>query len=511
MSVKGDERGVTAILVALSLLVLLGFAAIAVDSGIALDERRQEQSGVDAGVLSAGIMAQASPVQTGCSGSGLSLAACNGAMVAIEIINQNADTPYAMSAFDNATLCADSAFPVEFRSSGGGRISAATDGAVSRTLDCIRWTSNLSKVHIILPVTQVGTTFGRVLGRLSIAINANAEAEILIKNPGQVIPFVVGPGGAGANVNCLFEPPSGISAPPCDGPTSGNFGYMLPYLYGDATFGTPTNCSSTSQDGISSGLAIGADHIYALNPSVPGIANDRDHCANKNQLIDEIDVRTGGTSNPVQVGALGSIFGKEGRLLCKDGDSTEPNWFDPLLDSAACVNVSNNLPETVDSTPLWGFIDPGAAAESSGACNSGISSRGAMAACLAAWRGWPVTHAVDLFTADLATSTRFAWVPRVNADPGSGGSGFYTIEEFLPVYLQTIYLNCNSNLCAVAFDPGQSSSGACVGFGEACGFPMNGNPSLDAMSAFILRKDMLPVPLSDFPGEPGQAVYNLSR
>jgi hypothetical protein len=478
---------------------------------MALDERRQEQSGVDAGVLSAGIMAQASPIQTGCSGSGLSLAACNGAIVAIEIINQNADTPYAMSAFDDATLCADSAFPAEFRSSGGGRISTATDGAVNRTLDCIRWTSNLSKVHIILPVTQVATTFGRVLGRLSIAINANAEAEVIVKHPGQVIPFVVGPTGAGANINCLFEPPSGIAAPPCDGPTAGNFGYMLPYLYGDATFGTPTDCSSVGQDGISSALAIGADHIYALNPSVPGIANDRDNCPNKNQLIDEIDVRTGGTSNPVEVGAVGTIFGKEGRLRCKDGDSTEPDWFDPLLVSAACTNVNNNHAETLDSTPLWDFIDPGAAAESGGACNSGISTRGGMAACLAAWRGWPFAHTVDLFTTDLATSTRFAWVPRVNADPGSGGSGFYTIEEFLPVYLQTVYLKCNSTSCDVAFDPGQTSSGACVGFGEACGYPSNGNKSLDAMSAFILRKDMLPFPLSDFPGEPGQSVYNLSR
>jgi hypothetical protein len=509
MSVK-RERGASAILVALALLVLFGFAAIAVDSGMALDERRQEQSGVDAGALSAGLSAQASPVQTGCSGSGLSLAACNGAMVAIRIINQNADTPYPMSAFDNATLCADAAFPAEFRSSGGGRISTATDGAVNRTLECIRWTSNLRKVHIILPVTQVATTFGRILGRLSISVNANAEAEATLKNPGQVIPFVVGPTGANANLNCLFEPPSGIAAPPCDGPTSGNFGYMKPYLYGDPTFGTPTDCSSVSQDGISSALAMGADHVYALNPSVPGLANDRDHCPNKNQLIDEIDVRTGGTSNPVEVGAFGSIFGIEGRLRCKDGDASEPSWFDPLLSSAACTNVNNNHPETLDSTPLWSFIDPGASAESGGACNGGINSRSAMANCLTAWRSWGA-HTIDLFTVDLGTSPRFAWVPRVNIDPDTGGSGFYTIEEFLPVYLQTAYLKCNSSSCDVAFDPGQTSSGSCSGFGEACGYPSNGNKSLDALSAFILRKDMLPFPLSDFPGEPGQLTFNLSR
>ena len=506
MSMK-NERGASAMLVALSMLVFMGFAAIAVDGSMAIDERRQEQAGVDAGALSAGLSAQASPVQTGCSGSGLSLAACNGAVVAMEIINQNADTPYAASAFDNATLCSNSAFPPEFQSSGGGRISVVN----GQSLDCIRWTSNLDKVHVILPITQVATTFGRIVGRNSIAVNANAEAEAIMKNPGQIMPFVVGPMGGGANITCVFEPPSGIAAPPCDGPTSGNFGYMLPYLYGDSTFGTPTDCNSVAQDGISSSLAKGADHIYALDPAVPGIANDRDHCPNKNQLIDQIDVRTGGTSNPIEVGALGSIFGTEGRLLCKDGDSTEPSWYEPLLDSAACADVNDNHPETVDSTPLWPFLNPGANSEvSGGQCGGGVDTRTEMEACLVAWRAWG-THTIPLFDLDLATSPRFGWVPQVNIDPDTGGSGFYMIEDFLPVYLQTLYLKCNAGGCDVAFDPGQASSGACVGFGEACGYPSSGNKNLDALSAFILRKDMLPFPLSDFPGEPGQITYNLSR
>ena len=505
------ERGATAILVALSMLVLLGFAAIAVDGGIALDERRQEQGGVDAGVLSAGISAQILPTQPGCGGSGLTLAACNGAVVAMEIINQNADAAYPISSFDNPTLCSDAAFPTEFTTSGGGIISTVIDISTTRTLDCIRWTDNLDKVHVILPITQVATTFGRILGRTSIAINASAEAEAVIKKPGQIIPFVVGPTGANANLNCLFEPPSGIGAPPCDGPTSGNFGYMQPYLYGDSLFGTPTNCTSVSQDGIAASLAKGADHVYDLNANVAGVANDRNLCPNKNQIIDQIDVRTGGTSNPVEVGAIDGIFGTEGRLTCKDADSTEPTWFDPQLDSAACAWVYNNHPEELDSTGLFRFIDPGAAAESSGQCNSSVDTRSEMSVCLAAWRAWPMSHTIPLFDLDLGTSPRFAWVPRVNIDPDSGGSGFYTIEDFLPVYLQTTYYNCNSSECRLAFDPGQSSSGACVGFSEACGYPTNGRRSLEAMSAFILRDDMLPFPLGDFPGTPGQTTYNLSE
>jgi hypothetical protein len=514
---SSNERGASALLIALSLLVLLGFAAVAVDSGLALDERRQEQGGVDAGTLSAGIGAQFSPTQPGCgAGGNIEQAACNGAVAAMEIINTNADTAYPISAFDNSTLCADSVFPAEFRPGGTNRgiISRVNDGVTVRTLECIRWNENMSKVRVILPITAVNTTFGRVLGRNTIDVNAMAEAEAEIKRPGQLIPFVVGPTGGAANLGCLYEPPGGSAAPPCDGPTQGNFGYMLPYLYGDTILGTPIECNPLSvppnQSTIASTLAKGADHNYATNATVPGIANDRDNCPNKNQLIDQIDVQTGGTGTPVEVGAFGSIYGTEGRLLCKDGDAAEPAWVTPLWDSADCEDINNRYPETLDDTSLFSFIGPGAGAESGGACNSGVSDRTAMGNCLTQWRGYGV-HSIPLFTQDLATSPRFAWVPRVNIDPETGGSGFYTIEEFLPVYLQTIYLQCNPGGCDVVFDPGEDASGACAGFGPSCGFPSAGNKNLDAMSAFILRADMLPFPLDQFPGAPGQMIYNLSE
>ncbi len=47
------DRGATAILVAASLLLLMGFAAIAVDAGIGFSERRQQSSASDVGALAA--------------------------------------------------------------------------------------------------------------------------------------------------------------------------------------------------------------------------------------------------------------------------------------------------------------------------------------------------------------------------------------------------------------------------------------------------------------------------
>lgn len=518
-NISGD-KGAVAILVALSLLLLLGFAAIAVDSGLALDERRQEQGGVDAGTLSAGIGAQYSPTQPGCgAGTNIQQAACNGAVVAIEIINKNADTPYPISAFDNPALCANAVFPVEFRTGGSnsGVLSQIVDAGTPRTLECIRWNENLSKVRVILPVTAVNTTFGRLLGRNTIDVNALAEAGTSLKRPGQLIPYVVGPTGAGANLGCLLEPTGGQPdhrPPECRGPNSGNFGYMLPYLYGDPILGTPIECEPLAvppnQSTVAATFAKGADHIYALNISVPGTANDDANCPNKNQLIDEVDVRTGSVALPTEIGALGTIHGTEGRLRCKNGGSAEPSWVTPTWTSSACDDVNNQHDETTDSTPLFDFINPGATIESGGTCNAGINDRIGMQSCLAAWRAFG-THNGRLFTNALATSPRFAWIPRLNTDPDTGGSGFYTIEEFLPVYIQTLYLSCNPGGCDVAHDPGETPIPACAGFGQSCGWPSTGNKNLDAMSAFILRPDMLPFPLDQFPGSPGQLLHNLSE
>jgi hypothetical protein len=134
-----------------------------------------------------------------------------------------------------------------------------------------------------------------------------------------------------------------------------------------------------------------------------------------------------------------------------------------------------------------------------------------METCLAEWRAFGA-HAVPLFTAALAASPRFAWIPRVNVDPGTGSAVSYAIEEFLPVYLQTLYFQCNAAAgCDVVFDPGEPTNGDCASSPEPCGYPSIGNKKLDAMSAFILRTDMLPFPLDEFPGAPGQLIYNLSE
>jgi hypothetical protein len=504
------------------MLVLLGMAAIAVDSGLAFDERRQEQGGVDTGALSAGLGAQLNPVQPGCSGfTGgnveIRQAACNGAVTAIAIINVSADSPYPVAAFDDPARCPDSFFASDYDPSGTGRESEVFDGALLRRLECIRWNQNLSRVFVVLPITQVQTTFGRVLGRTSIDVSAFAEVGADLAEPETLIPFVLGPTGGGSNAQCLFEPNAGLETPPCNGPEEGNFGYMSPYLYGDPIAGVPIICNPAMPDNrLSSVFAKGADHAYDLDVNVAGTANDRFNCPNKNQRIDEIDVQTGDSSTLIEDGAFYEIYTTEGRLRCKDGDLSEPTWLTTAWVSVDCEDVNDRYPEYLDDTPLWGFIDPGAASESGGACNSGVNNKVAMEACLAAWNAWATPHTIYLFTTGLATSPRFAWVPRVNIDPATGRSVYYLIQEFLPVYLQTIFLGCSSVVCDVVFDPGEPSIGPCPPLDPlvptpSCGWPSSGNKNLTAMSAFVLRTDMLPFPLSQGPAGSASLVYNLVK
>src|SRR6478672_6202605 len=55
-AVRRDERGVTLILFTLMITVILVFVALAMDSGLVFNERRQDQSAADAAVLDAAQM-----------------------------------------------------------------------------------------------------------------------------------------------------------------------------------------------------------------------------------------------------------------------------------------------------------------------------------------------------------------------------------------------------------------------------------------------------------------------
>ncbi|MGH8927912.1 MAG: pilus assembly protein TadG-related protein, partial [Acidimicrobiia bacterium] len=147
-SVPPSERGATAIVVAISLILLIGMAALAVDMGGAFDDRRQQQSAADVGSLAAVQYANTNhtlpPVCL--AGSVLQRAACRGGVEAMAVVSGTLNGRFSAAEW---TACVDTG-------------DDATGYTVHSTVsDCISFTSNLKKARVVLPTTQVNTNFGR--------------------------------------------------------------------------------------------------------------------------------------------------------------------------------------------------------------------------------------------------------------------------------------------------------------------------------------------------------------
>ena len=502
--VLGDrDRGATAILIAISLLVLMGFAAIAIDSGVLFGDRRQQQSAADTGALAAIQFAQTTESSSiGCTGSGIDYAVCRGAEEAMEVVDGTLQSRYSLADWQG---CTDPVFPAKFT-----RFSTLTG-------PCIRFTHNLQESRVWLPGTDVDTSFGAVIGPDSVRVGAFAEAKMDLDRSADILPFAIGPTGAGQSQSCLFaQSTAQLDITPCEASNSGNFGKLDLSLYGNTTIGTPEICgNSAPQTKMAVNIAIGSDHILEKASDSPGTVNEVTNCPNITTPVDEIPVQTGNAAQGLTDGLfLGvSTPNMEGRIMCKDGDANEL----PGKVSDDCEDVWNSFPEEIDHTPLWLFIDPGANAEASGACPSGgITNRTQMQACLIAWRAYG-SHTVPLFIDSLRSSPRFAAVPILASDP-SGGSGNYPIIDFRPVYVETIYMKCNANSCETVHSPGEDGSAttcpaAILPTTSACGYVGNGNASsIEALTGFVLTMDMLPASIADnFPGELGTVVFNLSQ
>ena len=386
--------------------------------------------------------------------------------------------------------------------------------------DCISFTDNFQKARVVLPGTDVDTSFARVIGINTVRVGAFAEAQLDLDQSADVLPFALGPTGAASNQACLFaNSTSNLNVDPCNGPVQGNFGKLDMSLYGNGTLLTPRICGnamSTIKMGVN--IVVGSDHPIEKNIDTPGSVEDFANCPFISNPVDRLNTQTGNSANGIEDGFFTGIATPawEGRLACKDGDASENP--DTGKTSSACVGVLNLWPETVDHTPLWNFINGGDASQTNpgGVCTGAISTRQQMETCLAGWRAYvPHPPLSSLFTVGLKTSTRFAAVPILDSDPGVG-TGTYDVIEFRPVYISTLYLKCNANTCDVVHSPGEPSPLPCPNpltpIDNSCGWSANGNKGVVAVTSYILTLDMLdPEIRKDFPATKGTVVYNLSK
>lgn len=509
-AVHRSERGASAIIVALSMLVLMGFTAIAVDSGMLFNDRRQQQSAADGGALAAIQYARTSFASAYCTtntSTSAGFAACRGAEEAVAVVNGTLPGRYdgtALNPYADWAACTDPSRPAKFTQ-------------VSVQSPCVSFTANFQEARVVLPGTDVETPFARVIGFASTRVGAYAHALVDTEQSADILPFAIGPTGAGASQACLFaQDTANLTIDPCIGNASGNFGKLDLSIYGNSLLGTVQNCgNSAPQVKMAINLAIGADHILEKTSASAGVVNEVSNCPMISNPVDEVPVQTGNAAQGISNGLFYGISTPnfEGRIMCKDGDANEQP---DKVSTGTCVDVWNPHPsEGLDNTPLWEFINPANQLQGS-ACHGSINTRQEMNDCLTAWKAVP-SPSTALFTDDLRFAPRFAAVPILVTDP-SGGSGNFLIVDFDPVYLETIYMSCNANTCNVVHSAGQASTGACPSpitpTTESCGnWPGNGSANaIEAVTAHMLDLDMLPDSIADnFPNRQGTIVYNLSE
>lgn len=525
-----DDRGATAITIAISMLVLMGFTAITIDGGLAYGDRRVLASAADVGALAALQFARPSLIDvfSACDTT-VSLedqAACRGAEEAIEVVNGTLPGRFAL--LNDWKNCLDLTKPVEFT------IDANVGGT---PIPCISFTANFSKSRVKMPDTDLPTTFGRLIGFNSITTGANAEAGNDLSSFTRVKPWAQGQTGADSDQVCLMaNSANSLTIPPCDGPASGNFGKLDIALYGEGLFGTgffgtPQICGpSMSKLKMATNIIVGADHLLVKEDEATGEVNDFAFCPILSEHIDEVRTKTGNDELGISQGFFDGIADPdlEGLLMCKGPPSSdrtrEDLERDPVLISRSCADVHSFFPEDLDDTPLWFFINPNNDLRF-GLCPPPgspmpIDNRQDMVTCLDAWKGISTPNTY-LFENDIATSPRYGAVPILIGFP-SGGVGDYLIKEFRPIYISTLYLNCKGPTCTIVHSPDEASTDVVcepppvglTGLDNSCGWPLSGLPAMkvSAVTSFMLTVPMLhPDLVKNFPEFAGNLVLNLTK
>ena len=320
--IRSDERGSSLILVAISLVALLGFAAVAVDGAGAWALKRQDQSAADTGVL-------AGALQTSGVDKATAIQAATDEIIRITYVNVDPDMDIAAWKAEWAG-CVDPAKPVDFTEPG-----VSSDVGLG-AIDCISFTDNLQDVRVITPVIPWDTTFGKVIGFDQIDTRAEAEVHIEYDIPGGVLPFGM-PGGAAGGEVCLKTGANPKDVAPCDGPDEGNFGFLDFTQFGNTDFGTTKNCTGGGTSRLERNIAQGIDHGLGTWDTDPASAPvsptnlELDACNDGAFLAYpyQVATQTGNVAQVLDDGLADGTDGLDGKLAGGNNKvNVRGNWLD---------------------------------------------------------------------------------------------------------------------------------------------------------------------------------------
>lgn len=550
----GDERGVTVVLFALTLSVLITMSAFAVDIGQAYTERRHDQNTVDAAVMSAAVEA----VLGGGEISGV-----------VEEVRAKVNTTLGKEVTPEAwSACSDSD-----QLDHTTRELAVGNPVISPVTDCISFSAAFDRVRVKLPDQEAPGVFGPALGFGTITLTAGAEA--VIQAPGGIgaPPFVALSTATQGDFVCLrtsdnpqpqtllngMGPGSpraeGIRADPCDktvyDTSSENYGTLQPYRYLDG-------CKQQNSD-VEVAISLGIDHIMGYfkdgyDPASPdpeksverldGGANCTVAFPNtfyvdtgfnaqglKCALISLNGVECNGTLARLHQGPhvqtnhkfagqrMDNVapwqFLRPGVDLYKEfapdecvflAASRNIDTFDPTTASPPLTTYEAPTSYTVEGEPeTFASIDMTTVDDADW---DHYDRYDAFIQCLEKWD--PVSGPV-LFELEIAESPRFAFIPKV-AEDGLLKVSKVHIESFLPSFMYRLYQSASSGTAPCdSSDPRATVQFRTHDAGQqfACGDP---NQNVDRLSSIMLACGMVSDELCDkdtgAPDFGGQDIYD---
>ncbi len=493
---------------ALLLVVLMIFAALALDLGSVYSARRNDQNAADSAAL----------------GGVQSLSASDAVLVA------------EVKKLANNTLGGTPLSDAQWNSCGGITDPDTVDTPLSGA-NCITVNGARSRIQVRIPTQQLNSVFGRAAGVNSFNHSAFAIAGLVSAGFGSVLPFGMPSGaGAGDGLVCIKSGSGGTSVEPCDGSSSGNFGYVDFSQYGSDEVNTAKDCGNGQQRQRSAqNMAVGVDHDLSKYTGAPYPNQqvvDTTACAANPQtpLPNSMDTTTGNTvSQALTPGiAFGTGFsdGGPGRLarssalLFGGGGSMKnvagtqldnnPLWeFIPtsfpagssVPDSCQKSQFTSVLGGNLSSLPsnVQTLLSPKAQAErmrlllqrcfthytgSSWTAGGAIGGGGDPSSC-------PMSGCTDaVFSRNTSTSDvpdlpdiqytpRFGYVPQLTTS-FPNGNATVNIGSFRAIFFQRLLGGCSGNSCNLDFEPGLSASYA------------SAPADAEAITAFVFPATMLP-------------------
>ena len=483
-----SDSGATAVTVAISTFVLMGFAAIAIDYGLGVNERRLDQNSADTAVLSAGVeLIVSGDIQASVD-------------TAKAFVNDNLDRTVTNADW---AACTDS----EALDHPSDTIPGVTNGS-----NCISYGPNddgiaFSRIRVRVPDQTTDAVFSRLLGFVGLTTSAAAEVQLEGLLESGAFPAAVFSGALGGDSFCIKTGTSGQAS--CGSPSTGDFGNFQPYFYTELRAGNPsTECTSGNQVApLSRTIANGLDHFLGVSLVPVGTRRNGDQCPQFPGPLFPDRVDSGGGNSPTDL-TDGMIKGGnyDGAF---DGRLTKKTWGSPY-------GTATVFGEEIDNRPLWSYIDTSVLTPYSSGSPSGphkecweaslgpdshtdsgdavaetayTDAQEAMAACLAK------NNVPDsLFVSDLYDSPRLTIVPKYwETVPLGNNACCYNIRAFVPVFLDGIWSDngnkwtCDGGLVDdpqfCLHEPGRSGT---------MNINANGKQEINSASAIVLSCEVLP-------------------